>query len=32
VAEQASAVGLRLQERVDMPANNKLLTWVRAQQ
>ena len=32
VAEQASAVGLRLQERVDTPANNKLLIWVRAQQ
>lgn len=31
VAEQATAVGLLLRERIDMPANNKLLAWVRAQ-
>jgi SAM-dependent methyltransferase len=31
VAEQAEAVGLKLLERVDMPANNLLLAWSRAQ-
>jgi hypothetical protein len=30
VAEQAAAAGLRLRERVAMPANNKLLVWVLA--
>lgn len=29
VSEQASAVGLCLRERIDMPANNKLLIWAR---
>ncbi|CAM3693643.1 DUF938 domain-containing protein [Roseateles saccharophilus] len=29
VAEQAAAAGLRLRERLDMPANNKLLVWMR---
>ncbi|RZJ06980.1 MAG: DUF938 domain-containing protein [Rubrivivax sp.] len=31
VAEQAAAAGLRLRERVDMPANNNLLAWGRAE-
>lgn len=30
VAEQAALAGLRLRERHDMPANNKLLVWARA--
>ena len=30
VAETAAAAGLRLRERLDMPANNKLLVWARA--
>jgi hypothetical protein len=30
VAEAAAAAGLRLRERIDMPANNQLLVWVRA--
>ena len=29
VAGQAATVGLRLRERLDMPANNKLLAWAR---
>jgi hypothetical protein len=29
VAEQAQAAGLRLRERVAMPANNLLLAWGR---
>lgn len=29
VAERASAAGLHLRERLDMPANNKLLVWAR---
>jgi hypothetical protein len=29
VAEQAAAAGLTLRERLDMPANNKLLVWAR---
>jgi SAM-dependent methyltransferase len=30
VAEQAAVVGLRLSERLDTPANNKLLVWLSA--
>ncbi|HEY0955613.1 MAG TPA: DUF938 domain-containing protein [Roseateles sp.] len=30
VADQAAAVGLSLRERLDMPANNKLLAWERS--
>lgn len=30
VAAAAAAAGLHLRERVDMPANNKLLAWARA--
>jgi hypothetical protein len=30
VAEAAAAAGLRLRERIDMPANNQLLVWLRA--
>jgi len=30
VAEQAARAGLRLRERLDMPANNKLLVWEHA--
>ncbi|MGQ3054232.1 MAG: DUF938 domain-containing protein [Roseateles sp.] len=30
VAAEAAAAGLRLRERIDMPANNKLLVWARA--
>jgi hypothetical protein len=30
VAEQAAHAGLRLRERLDMPANNKLLVWTRS--
>ena len=29
VATQAAMAGLRLRERVDMPANNKLMVWAR---
>jgi hypothetical protein len=29
VAGEAAAAGLRLRERIDMPANNKLLAWHR---
>ena len=31
VAAEAAAVGLQLRERLDMPANNKLLAWQRPQ-
>jgi len=30
VTAEAAAAGLRLRERLDMPANNKLLAWTRA--
>lgn len=30
VAGQAAAAGMRLRERIAMPANNKLLVWARA--
>ena len=30
VATQAAAAGLRLRERIDMPANNQLLVWERS--
>ncbi|KQW51426.1 MULTISPECIES: DUF938 domain-containing protein [unclassified Roseateles] len=29
VAAEAATAGLRLRERIDMPANNKLLVWAR---
>jgi hypothetical protein len=29
VAAEAATAGLQLRERIDMPANNKLLVWVR---